>query len=523
MRGWIDERLGLSALRAGLLDKPIGSHIGWSQTLGAVALFLFLLQAATGVVLAFYYVPSPEQAYTAVSSVEQEVPLGGLLRGLHRWGASLMVVAVVVHLCRSFVHGAYKAPREITWMAGVGLLVLTFAFGFTGYLLPWDQRAFWATVVGQQILATVPLVGEVLVGALGGREVGGATLSRFFVLHIVLLPAATVAFLALHLYLVQRHGVAGPPRPGTGPSRPFYPFHAVKDLLACLAVFGVALGLAAGLGAPLEEVADPTDTAYLPRPEWYFLFLYELLKFFKGSAMIVGTVLLPLAGLALVLLLPLLDRSAERRLARRPLALALGLALATGLSYLTVVAASSTPRPGVFLAPPAPLTPRLSAGMALFEEKGCPSCHSILGKGMKLAPDLYRVGARRDREWLSRLLTDPRAVFPAPSMVKYSLAPDDLAALVAYLDLLDLTAGAREVPRRVVAGGAAAYRRGCLACHRIGAEGAAGGVPLDGVGKKRDDASLTIYLRGGGGGHPPTASPLTEAELAPVVAYVRGL
>jgi ubiquinol-cytochrome c reductase cytochrome b subunit len=523
MSGWIEERLGLRAVRAALLDKPVGPHVGWSQTLGAIALFLFLLQAATGVVLAFYYVPSPDEAYATVNAVENEVPLGWLLRGLHRWGASLMVLAVLLHLGRAFLHGAYKAPREATWMAGVLLLVVTLAFGFTGYLLPWDQRAYWATVVGQWIIASVPVVGGLLVRALGGLEVGGATLSRFFVLHVLLLPAAAVALVAVHLYLVQRHGVAGPARDSPGAPRPFYPFHAVKDLAACVAVFVALLGLAATLGAPLEEVADPTDTTYLPKPEWYFLFLYELLKFFKGPAMVVGTALVPLAGLALLFLLPLLDGSPERRSLHRPVALAGGVCLAAGLVYLTIVAAASTPRPGVFLAPPGPLRPSLLAGMVLYEEKGCASCHSILGQGMKLAPDLYRVGARRDAEWLSTLLRDPASVVPSPSMVRYALAPEDLRALVAYLTALDLTKGARQVPRAVVAGGRAIHRGGCLDCHRAGGEGQAGGRPLEQASRKADAEGLAGYLRPGGPGHPPIPSPLAEEEVASVVAYLRSL
>lgn len=522
MKDWIEDRLGLLTLKRVLLDKPLGPHVGWSQTLGAVALFLFLLQAATGVVLAFYYIPSPDTAYAAVTAIDSKVPLGWLIRSLHRWGASFMVAAVLLHLARSFLHGAYKAPREATWMAGVLLLFLTLAFGYTGYLLPWDQRAYWATVVGSWIMATVPLVGDLLVRALGGIEVGGSTLSRFFITHIFLLPAASAFLLVVHLYLVQRHGIAGPPVEAEGSPRPFYPFHAVKELAACLVVFVSLLGLAVLVGAPLEERADPTNTTYLPKPEWYFLFFYEILKFFKGKAVVIGTALVPLAGFALVLLLPFLDRSRERRPLRRPLAISSGIALASGLLYLTAVGMTSTPRPGTFLAPPGPLPPSLLAGMALYEEKGCSSCHSILGKGMKLAPDLYRVGARRDARWLTKLLTDPKSVFPSPNMVKYTLAPQDLQALVAYLDSLDLTRGVSQVPRAVVAGGWGVYRHDCLGCHRVGGEGKEGGIPLDGIGTKRQEKGLVAYLRNGGG-HPPVAFPLSPDELLSVVLFLRTL
>lgn len=521
MRGWLEDRLGLVTLKRALLDKPVGPQVGWSQTLGAIALFLFLLQAATGVVLAFYYVPSPAEAYAAVSALDREVPLGWLLRSLHRWGSSFMLAAVLLHLGRSFLHGAYKAPREATWMAGVTLLFLTLAFGFTGYLLPWDQRAYWATVVGQWIIASVPGVGQVLVRGLGGVEVGGATLSRYFVLHILLLPAAAVVLLALHLYLVQRHGVAGPPGESPGTAKPFYPFHAVKDLAACLVVFAGLVGVAVTLGAPLEGLADPTDTGYLPKPEWYFLFLYELLKFFRGGSMLVGTAVLPLAGLALLFLLPVLDRSPERRILYRPVALAVFVSVAAGFLYLTVIAASSTPRPGVYLTSPGFPSPKLLAGVALFEEKGCPSCHSIQGKGMKLAPDLYRVGARRDAEWLTKLLTDPRSVFASPSMVKYSLPPEDLGALVFYLSSLDLTRGVHRIPQTVVAGGAAVYRHGCLGCHRIGREGKVGGVAL-GPPRAKDGAGLAGYLSGESG-HPRLSAPVTAEEASVIATYLQRL
>lgn len=522
MKQWLDERLGVTALMRALLEKPIGPHVGWSQTLGAIALFLFFLQLATGVVLTFYYVPSPDQAYAAVTAIDREVPLGWLLRALHRWGASFMVIAVLLHLARSFLHGAYKAPREATWMVGVFLLFLTLAFGFTGYLLPWDQRAYWATVVGQWIIASVPAVGPILARALGGLEIGWATLSRFFVLHILLLPAATVVLLVVHLHLVQRHEVAGPPREVPETPRPFYPFHAVKDIAACVAVFVGLFVFAFVAGAPLEEIADPADTSYLPKPEWYFLFLYELLKFFKGRGMLVGTALLPLAGLALLFLLPLLDRSSERRILHRPLALAIGVSLTAGLLYLTIVGAVSTPRPAVFQTVPGSLSPKLLAGMAIYAEKGCASCHSILGKGMKLAPDLYRVGTRRDREWLAKLLKDPKSVFSSPSMVAYPLAPDDLEALVAYLTALDLTRGVQEVPGPIVAGGSAVYRHGCLDCHRIGQEGKEGGIVLDGKGRHTDETWLLDLLRVGGT-HPPLAVHPSPDELSSVALFLQSL
>jgi len=203
---WLDERLGLNEMYKGLLDRP-EPRGNWWNTLGSASLFLFILQGVTGIFLTVYYTPSPDHAYDSISYIMNGVALGWLIRGIHHWGATLMVIVVFIHLLRVFVTASFKYPRELTWFIGVGLLLLTLGMGFTGYLLPWDQKAYWATTVGTQIAGTVPFIGDVVLKALrGGTDLSALTLQRFFAAHIWMLPAALAGLIGAHLYLIIRHG-----------------------------------------------------------------------------------------------------------------------------------------------------------------------------------------------------------------------------------------------------------------------------------------------------------------------------
>jgi quinol-cytochrome oxidoreductase complex cytochrome b subunit len=203
---WLDERIGLQGLYKNILDRPEPKGTWWN-TLGSASLFLFVLQGVTGIFLTAYYTPSPDHAYDSITYIMNNVAFGWLIRGIHHWGATLMVVVVFIHLLRVFITASFKYPRELTWLIGVGLLLLTLGMGFTGYLLPWDQRAYWATTVGTQIAGTVPLIGEFVLKALrGGPELSALTLQRFFSAHIWMLPALLAALIGTHLYLVIRHG-----------------------------------------------------------------------------------------------------------------------------------------------------------------------------------------------------------------------------------------------------------------------------------------------------------------------------
>ena len=203
---WLDERLGVSALTKGFLDRPEPKG-NWWNTLGSASLFLFLLQGATGIFLTVYYTPSPDHAYDSIQYIMNGVAFGWLIRGIHHWGSSLIVLVVFVHMIRVFVTASYKYPRELTWIIGVGLMLLTLGMGFTGYLLPWNQRSFWATTVATEIAGAVPFLGEFITKSLrGGTDLSALTLSRFFSAHIWMLPALLGGLIGAHVFLIIKHG-----------------------------------------------------------------------------------------------------------------------------------------------------------------------------------------------------------------------------------------------------------------------------------------------------------------------------
>ena len=210
--GWIDERTGGASFLTGMLYRKVPKGTNWFYTLGSATLFAFTVQAVTGVFLAMYYTPSATQAYGSITHLTNDVFLGEFVRGMHVWGASVMIILIWLHMARTFVFGAYKYPRELNWVIGVVLLILTMVMGFTGYLLPFDQRSFWATVVGVNITGTGPLVGPYLADFLrGGAEFGGTTLARFYAIHMLIVPGLIIALIGAHLYLVVKLGTTAPP------------------------------------------------------------------------------------------------------------------------------------------------------------------------------------------------------------------------------------------------------------------------------------------------------------------------
>ena len=344
IKQFLSERLPLAEFSAHL-RKPLPKHINLLFSLGSLAMFLLLLQAATGAFLAFYYSPSPEHAHNAVTYISEEVPFGAFVRGLHHWGASAMVIIVVLHLLRVVLYSSYKAPRELTWIFGVLLLLIVLGFGFTGYLLPWDEKAYWATVVGVEITSTAPGLGDFVAKVLrGGTEIGAMTLSRFYVLHTIWLPWLAFGLVGVHLFFVRYYGSSGTPENTleemkTG--KPFYPDQVFEDVVGMLILFVILAVVALFVPVPLEDVADPTNADYDPRPEWYFLFLFQLLKYFQGPFEVIGTFVIPTVGMLLLLFLPFLDRSERTVLWKRPIALTVTSVSIIGIVVLTILGGTS--------------------------------------------------------------------------------------------------------------------------------------------------------------------------------------
>jgi cytochrome b6 len=323
---WLGERLPIATARDFAMHKTVPVHrYSVFYYLGGMTLFFFLVQVFTGILLMLYYRPSADEAFESVEFIMTTVPFGWLMRSVHSWSANLMVFFALVHLTTVYFVKAYRKPREVTWISGVLLLFLLLGFGFSGYLLPWNQLAFFATKVGTDIAGAVPWIGEWLVRFLrGGERVTGGTLSRFYGWHVAILPAATTLLLGLHLLLVQVQGMSEPPwlrRRGAEKKRPpmrFFPHFALRDLFGWTVALGVLAALAALFPWELGEKADPFAPAYAGiKPEWYFMFMFETLKLVPGGEVLgleyeaIPILLFGALGLVL-LLIPFLDREKER-------------------------------------------------------------------------------------------------------------------------------------------------------------------------------------------------------------------
>jgi ubiquinol-cytochrome c reductase cytochrome b subunit len=464
--------------------------LGFWRALGAPLAITFAIQAVTGIFLALNYSPSPDHAYDSIRYIQKEVAFGAVLRGIHYFGASAMVILVLLHAARVFFTGAYKPPRELLWITGVFLLALTILFGFTGYLLPWDQKAYWATVVGTNIAESVPGLGPWTADLMrGGDTLGARTLTRFYGVHVLILPALMSLGIAVHLLLVHRLGIASP---GVGVGEDgerdvaFFPDHVLNEMVVATVVFFTVFGLALIFGAPLEARANPLSSDYTPRPEWYFLGHYQLLKYLDGPLKVVGTAVLPGVLFALLIALPFLDRSRETRALRRPLVTACGAAVLLGFGVLTVVgamsgtgkeataaeataaetmaasSAASAPPPAAGRsdrnAPaagspspssPAPPTPTageppagaVERGKALVASEGCLDCHKLLGQGQPTmdvdAPDLSEAPAKHDVPWIAAFLLKPKAFIKDATMDPFAhLSEADRLAIGHYLHTL---------------------------------------------------------------------------------------
>jgi ubiquinol-cytochrome c reductase cytochrome b subunit len=466
-RAWLDRRTGIDSLLRDALDEPIPGGAKIAYVFGSGLLFLFLSPVVTGVFLAMYYVPSADHAHTTVEYITKEVTGGSFLRSIHAYGSSAIIIVLLLHITQTFLYGSYKGRRELVWLAGCVLFVLMLGMAFTGYLLPWDQKAYFATTVGTNILSEVPWIGNALKRLLrGGTEMGTLTLSRFFVLHVFLIPACIFAFVATHVYAFRKAGAAGPvkesPVEPKLPPEPFYPKQLVLDMGFAMLII-VALGLLAYFfPSVLGPKADPADTQFLPRPEWYYIPVFQYLKYWHGSTALVGILLIPAIIGALLVGLPFFDRSLERRPWKRPVSVGLFTAVLLGLGLLGLISHRDDARnPGVsaqletqrqatrefmrakfepelsggsLAAQNAALTnPDATKGKEIFEAQGCNACHGDNGVGTAAAPKLIGVAQKYSSAQIESLLRKPTNKMTQGGMPAVDLPGDQLNLLIAYL------------------------------------------------------------------------------------------
>ena len=450
---WFNERLPLGGLMDAVFKEKIPGGASFFYTLGSATLFVFALQVLTGIWQLFYYVPTIDHAYASVSYLRINVPYGWLINGIHYWGANVMAILVALHIIRVFIWGAYKKPRELTWLIGVLLLLLVAGLIFTGAALPWDERGYWATEVGTSIAGTVPLIGSFMQKFLvGGESMGQLTLSRFFAFHAVIVPVIAIIFIIFHLVAFRKHGSVGPwkesKRIKTGD---FWPDQVAIDLIVSGFIFVLIVWLSAYYPPPFTGPADPSDTAFEPKPEWNFLFLYQLLKFLKGPLEVLGSVGIPTVIIILFVIVPFIDRKASYNPVNRPGMMIGGFIFVGFVLTFTIIGYNSKPpgsseSAGTTISTStntvqtslvsSSLSPEAQAGKIVFNNKGCNACHTISGVGGKIGPNLTNeIGNNRSMQWLIDQLKHSKTHYPTSVMPEYSkLTQKQLDDLIAYLN-----------------------------------------------------------------------------------------
>jgi ubiquinol-cytochrome c reductase cytochrome b subunit len=463
---WIDQRTGIRALMRYLLNEPIPGGASWAYVFGSGLVCAIFIQVVTGIALALYYVPAALSAHATVAYITKQVWSGSFIRSVHAYGTHVIVVLVFAHLLQTFLYGAFKRRREILWLSGVCLLLLLLGMAFTGSLLPWDQRAFFASAVGTSVMGEVPVVGPAMKRMMrGGDQMGTLTLSRFYVLHVIILPLGIVTLIALHVFLFRKAGPAGPPESEfknvVPASQPFYPRQFAMDAAFAAIILAVLAGLAHFLPVTLGPEADPSNTQYLPRPEWYFLPLFQWLKYWKAPYTVVGVVVIPTLVLLLFIGVPFLDRSAERHPSKRPFLVVGFLATLTGLAILGVLSRRDDRIDSVVHAQlirqeedvarymrqrfvpispvrleSAPSSPEIAAGQRVFLAHHCNFCHGDGAVGTAAAPSLGDIGQQFSDDQLKALIRQPNAKMLAGRMPAFVGSDEDLQALVEYLKSL---------------------------------------------------------------------------------------
>jgi ubiquinol-cytochrome c reductase cytochrome b subunit len=457
---WFDDRLQLSGVvRETAAHAVPRETASWAYVFGSAALTVFILQLVTGVMLAFVYVPSASEAWNSLQALNHGVTLGWFIRALHGWGSNFMVAIVLIHMAQVFLFGAYKYPRELTWIVGVFLLLVTLGMAFTGQVLRFDQDAYWGLGIGASISSRIPVLGPWIVHLLlGGPIIAGATLSRFFALHVFLIPGLLIAFVGLHLLMVLRLGINEWPMPGRVVRRATYvkeyheltakdgiafvPYAIWKDMLFSAFVLILLFACAAYFG-PFGPSGrpDPTIIQTVPRPDYFFLWLYALLSLLPPSmetpALLIGPVVVILG----LLILPFIAGEGEKSWRRRPVAVLSIALIAVTLGEFTHLAGntpwspvmnawSGEPVPSQFLQGRTALERR---GALVFQAKQCHNCHSLDGNGGMRGPSLDAVAVRLAPDQLIRQVIQGGGNMPAYGK---NLSPAETTALVAFLETL---------------------------------------------------------------------------------------
>jgi ubiquinol-cytochrome c reductase cytochrome b subunit len=475
---WFDRRLQLAAPIREVSEHPVPrSTASWWYVFGSAALVVFLLQLVTGILLALIYVPSGSEAWSSLQALNHDVTLGWFIRALHGWGSNFMVAIVLIHMVQVFLFGAYKFPRELTWIVGVCLLLMTLGMAFTGQVLRFDQDAYWGLGIGASIASRVPVIGgEIVKMMLGGPIIAGATLTRFFALHVFVIPGTVIALVGLHLLMVLKLGINEWPMPGRLVKRstyeseyheltkkdgaPFVPYAIWKDLffaafiLLAVAACALYFGPFGPTGFP-----DPTIIQTVPKPDYFFLWLYALLSLLPPSMETPALLIGPVIAIAGLLLLPFLSGEGEKSWRRRPIAVLSVLLIAIMLGTFTHLAGftpwsphmnawSGDPTPGKFLHGTTALQRQ---GALVFQAKQCRNCHSLGDSGGERGPALDRVAVRLTQDQLIRQVIQGGGNMPAYGK---NLSPAETTALVAFLETLHPPGQtpAREAAREIVLG-----------------------------------------------------------------------
>lgn len=450
---WFDDRTGLSALIVPQLTHLVPRDARWWYVFGSATMCAFMIQVVSGVALAFAYIPSASEAYSTLKFITEQAPFGSFLRGLHYYGASAMVLMVGLHMAQVYLFGSYKYPREMNWVTGVLLLGFTLVMGFTGQLLRWDQTAVWSVVVAAEQAGRVPVVGDWLAHfTLGGDTVGGATLNRFFVIHVFIMPGLIFAFVGLHLLLVLRHGISEPPTPGkpvnpktyrqeykqliekTG--KPFWPDAAWRDVVFCVAMILVMALLALVFGPPhLGAEPNPSIIEANPRPDWYLLWYFAVLALLPHGTeeyfMVFGPILVGLILIGFPFIFPVGERSARRR----PWSIAIVILTVITIGSFWIAGVQSKWSPDFN---PPPLSAAVIGassgpifdGARLFHDKGCLNCHRIGREGGRRGPDLSAIGNLLTRNEMIIRISNGGYNMPA---FANNITPKQLNDIVAFL------------------------------------------------------------------------------------------